>query len=330
MSTSWSAGPLPLGPVGARCSPCGFDGIVTLSVPDLAACKRATNTDLPQLPLALNGSSIAGLTPLRRHDHFRAAARHGHSLPKVAAPRWPCRQGSSLLGCAFLRRSADRHLPHWSRTVAPCVRGRDPSCGRSPQGGRARALVERLAPSHRAGARSDQLGRVDQQRYLSTADLTAPRRVQKPIAMTYETRVATQLPRLGRSAAVSLALLGWQAADAQDSAPGIKQFSAPPSATASAASSGGKLCRQNVPRQNLLMAAALDFGFTKGEATVEFTLDAGEIKDMRAIRSTHPLFAEAALEIVRTWDCNTEAGRQQRALRLHVPFQFGAWPPTGG
>lgn len=60
----WSSGQLALAPIQAKCAPCGFDGSVSISIPQLAVWRRATNADLTKLQLVLNGSRIPGLVPL--------------------------------------------------------------------------------------------------------------------------------------------------------------------------------------------------------------------------------------------------------------------------
>ena len=39
-----------------------------------------------------------------------------------------------------------------------------------------------------------------------------------------------------------------------------------------------------------------------GKVLVQFTIEAGEIVDVQAVESTHPLFAEAAIKNIRTSD----------------------------
>ena len=60
-------------------------------------------------------------------------------------------------------------------------------------------------------------------------------------------------------------------------------------------------------------------GIERGEATIQFTLTAsGEVKDIKAIRSTHQIFARNSIRIVSEYKCQG----QGRDLTVTVPFAY--------
>jgi protein TonB len=60
-------------------------------------------------------------------------------------------------------------------------------------------------------------------------------------------------------------------------------------------------------------------GIEKGEAVVQFTLTAsGEMKDIKAIRSSNPIFARNSVRIVSAYKCQG----QGRDLTVTVPFGY--------
>lgn len=64
---------------------------------------------------------------------------------------------------------------------------------------------------------------------------------------------------------------------------------------------------------------ALRAGLEEGSALIQFTLGAaGEVKDVKALQSTHPAFARGAMRIVSEYHC---AG-QGRDVVVQVPFTF--------
>jgi len=64
---------------------------------------------------------------------------------------------------------------------------------------------------------------------------------------------------------------------------------------------------------------AIKQGLEKGEAVIQFTLTAsGELKDIKAIHSSHPIFARASARIVSAYKC---AG-QGREVIVQVPFSY--------
>jgi len=60
-------------------------------------------------------------------------------------------------------------------------------------------------------------------------------------------------------------------------------------------------------------------GIEKGEATIQFTLTpSGEVKDIKAIRSTHQIFARNSIRIVSEYKCQG----QGREVTVTVPFAY--------
>ena len=60
-------------------------------------------------------------------------------------------------------------------------------------------------------------------------------------------------------------------------------------------------------------------GIDKGEALIQFTLSAnGEIKDVKALRATHPIFARNSIRIVSEYKCQG----QGRDVVVQVPFGY--------
>ena len=60
-------------------------------------------------------------------------------------------------------------------------------------------------------------------------------------------------------------------------------------------------------------------GIEKGEATIQFTLTPnGEVKDIKAIRSTHQIFARNSIRIVSEYKCQG----QGREVTVTVPFAY--------
>lgn len=60
-------------------------------------------------------------------------------------------------------------------------------------------------------------------------------------------------------------------------------------------------------------------GLEKGEVTVQFTLTAnGEVRDVRAIRASHPIFARNSVRLVGEYKCQG----QGRDVVVTVPFSY--------
>ena len=60
-------------------------------------------------------------------------------------------------------------------------------------------------------------------------------------------------------------------------------------------------------------------GLEKGEVLMQFTLGAGgEIKNVKAVRTTHPIFARAAQKIVEEYTCQG----QGHEVIVQVPFSY--------
>lgn len=64
---------------------------------------------------------------------------------------------------------------------------------------------------------------------------------------------------------------------------------------------------------------AIRQGLEKGEALIQFTLSAsGEIKEVKTLRASHPIFARNSARIVSEYKC---AG-QGRDVIVQVPFGY--------
>jgi periplasmic protein TonB len=64
---------------------------------------------------------------------------------------------------------------------------------------------------------------------------------------------------------------------------------------------------------------AIRAGIEKGEAVIQFTLTAsGEIKEVKALRSTHQIFARASMRLVSEYKCQG----QGRDVLVQVPFSY--------
>ena len=64
---------------------------------------------------------------------------------------------------------------------------------------------------------------------------------------------------------------------------------------------------------------AIRQGLDKGEALIQFTLTAsGEIKDVKAVRASHPIFARNSIRIVGEYKCQG----QGRDVTVTVPFGY--------
>jgi periplasmic protein TonB len=60
-------------------------------------------------------------------------------------------------------------------------------------------------------------------------------------------------------------------------------------------------------------------GIEKGEALIQFTLGAnGEVKDIKALRASHPIFARNSIRIVGEYKCQG----QGRDVLVQVPFGY--------
>ncbi|HMC15246.1 MAG TPA: energy transducer TonB [Albitalea sp.] len=64
---------------------------------------------------------------------------------------------------------------------------------------------------------------------------------------------------------------------------------------------------------------AIRQGIEKGEAVIQFTLGAaGEVKDIKTIRATHPIFARNSIRLVGEYKCQG----QGRDVLVQVPFGY--------
>jgi protein TonB len=60
-------------------------------------------------------------------------------------------------------------------------------------------------------------------------------------------------------------------------------------------------------------------GLDRGEALIQFTLGAnGEVKDIKALRATHPIFARNSIRIVGQYKCQG----QGHDVIVQVPFGY--------
>jgi len=64
---------------------------------------------------------------------------------------------------------------------------------------------------------------------------------------------------------------------------------------------------------------AIRQGLEKGEAVIQFTLGAnGEVKDIKTIRASHPIFARNSIRLVGEYKCEG----QGRDVLVQVPFDY--------
>jgi protein TonB len=90
---------------------------------------------------------------------------------------------------------------------------------------------------------------------------------------------------------------------------------APAAVAASVACSNYK----SVMRDAGFPRAAQRAGLDSGSALIQFTLTtSGEIKDVTALKASHPAFAQGAMKIVSEYKCTG----QGREVLVHVPFTF--------
>lgn len=75
----------------------------------------------------------------------------------------------------------------------------------------------------------------------------------------------------------------------------------------------------SVMGDSLFPREAIKLGLENGSATIQFTLAAdGEVRDVRALRSSHPVFARNSLRIVGEYKCQG----QGRDVLVQVPFNY--------
>ncbi|MEP6873587.1 MAG: energy transducer TonB, partial [Burkholderiales bacterium] len=64
---------------------------------------------------------------------------------------------------------------------------------------------------------------------------------------------------------------------------------------------------------------AIKQGIEKGDALIQFTLSpSGEVKDIKAVRASHPIFARASMRVVGEYKCTG----QGREVIVQVPFGY--------
>lgn len=103
--------------------------------------------------------------------------------------------------------------------------------------------------------------------------------------------------------------------------PPVVATPAPPAPPAPAVVSAGVACANytTVMGEIAYPREALRQGIDRGEATIQFTLTAaGEIKDVKSIRASNPIFARNSISIVSKYKC---AG-QGREVLVTVPFGY--------
>jgi protein TonB len=105
--------------------------------------------------------------------------------------------------------------------------------------------------------------------------------------------------------------------------PPVAAAPAPPAppAPAPAVASAGVVCSNysTVMGDVAFPREAIRAGIERGDATIQFTLTAaGEVKDIKALRSSNPIFARNSIRIVGQYKC---AG-QGRDVLVTVPFGY--------
>nr|WP_259372698.1 energy transducer TonB [Schlegelella koreensis] len=64
---------------------------------------------------------------------------------------------------------------------------------------------------------------------------------------------------------------------------------------------------------------AMRQGLDKGDALVQFTLGSGgEVKDIKTLRASHPIFARSSMRVVAEYRCIG----QGRDIVVQVPFEY--------
>ena len=104
-------------------------------------------------------------------------------------------------------------------------------------------------------------------------------------------------------------------------APVAPPVTAPPAPPAPAVMSASVVCSNfaTVMGDVAYPREAARQGIDKGEALIQFTLGPnGEVKDVKAVRSTHPIFARNSIRIVSEYKCQG----QGRDVVVQVPFGY--------
>jgi TonB family protein len=102
---------------------------------------------------------------------------------------------------------------------------------------------------------------------------------------------------------------------------GLKSVVAEPFETPASSPSSEPVCSNYaaVMRQVGFPRRAVELNLKQGSAVLEFTLTSeGKIKDITAVESSHPVFAQAATDIVKQYECRGLG----RDIRVRVPFKF--------
>jgi periplasmic protein TonB len=103
--------------------------------------------------------------------------------------------------------------------------------------------------------------------------------------------------------------------------PVVAAAPAPPAPPAPAVMSAGVVCSNyaSVMGDVAFPREAVRQGLDHGEAVIQFTLTAaGEVKDIRTLRSSNPIFARNSVRIVGNYKCQG----QGRDIQVTVPFGY--------
>jgi len=96
---------------------------------------------------------------------------------------------------------------------------------------------------------------------------------------------------------------------------------APPAPAPAAPESAAVVCSNftSVMGDAAFPKEAIRQGIEKGEAVIQFTLGAnGEVKDIKTIRASHPIFARNSIRLVGEYKCQG----QGRDVLVQVPFGY--------
>jgi len=102
---------------------------------------------------------------------------------------------------------------------------------------------------------------------------------------------------------------------------GLRSALAGPVEAPASSPSSGPVCSNYaaVVRQVGFPRRAVELNLKEGSAVLEFTLTSeGQITDITAVESSHPVFAQAAKDIVNKYQCRGIG----RDIRVRVPFKF--------
>lgn len=101
----------------------------------------------------------------------------------------------------------------------------------------------------------------------------------------------------------------------------LRSVLAEPSEAPTSAPSSGPVCSNYaaVMRQVGFPRRAVELNLKQGSVVLEFTLTSeGQITNITAIESSHPVFTQAATDIINKYQCRGLG----RDIRVRVPFEF--------